>query len=58
MSASSTELNTFAEAAERDPPTNVTAARPSGGNPCAARNIAGKVVTSSNSMIRGLVRPT
>ena len=58
MSASSTELNTFADAADSVPPTKVITARPSGGNPPAARNMAGNVVTSNNSMMRGLVRPT
>ena len=37
------------------PPTRVTAIRPRPGSPRRARNIVGSVVTSSNSMMRGLV---
>ena len=58
MSRSSTQLNAFALAAARQPPTMVSSTSRSGGTPPAARNIAGTVVTSSSSMIRGLVRPT
>ena len=58
MSRSYTELKTFAPPADRVPPTNVKNSSDSGGTPSAARNIVGIVVTISNSMIRGLVRPT
>jgi hypothetical protein len=58
MSRSSTQLNALALAAARQPPTMVSSTSPSGGTPPAARNMAGTVVTSSSSMIRGLVSPT
>jgi hypothetical protein len=58
MSRSRTQLKTLALAAARQPPIKVYATRASGGTPPAARNMAGTVVTSSNSMIRGLVSPT
>jgi hypothetical protein len=58
MSRSSTQLKTLALAAAKHPPTMVSRTRSSGGTPPAARNIAGTVVTSSSSMIRGLVRFT
>ena len=58
MSRSSTQLKTLALAAAKQPPTMVSRTSTSGGTPRAARNIAGTVVTSSSSMIRGLVRLT
>ena len=58
MSASITQLKVFAEAAANIPPTKVQRTSCHGGMPPAARNIAGTVVTSSNSMMRGFVRAT
>ena len=58
MSASTMQLKTLALAALRVPPTSVAAISASGGKPCAARNIAGTVVMSNNSTIRGFVSAT
>ena len=46
---------TLALAAERAPPTRVAATSHGDGTPRAAMNMVGTVVTSSSSMIRGLV---
>ena len=48
----------FAAPAASVPPTSVQNTRSSGGMPRAARTIAGTVVTSSSSMMRGLVSAT
>ena len=45
-------------AAARVPPTMVASTTDQPGNPCAASTMAGNVVTSSSSMIRGLVSAT
>jgi len=58
MSRSSTQLNVLALAAAIHPPNKVATAGHSGGNPPCARNMAGRVVTSSSSMMRGFVRAT
>src|SRR4051794_12068378 len=58
MSRSSTQLIVFALPEASTPPSRVAATTPSPGTPPAARNITGTVVISSNSMMRGLVRPT
>ena len=44
--------------ADRVPPTTVATTSPGGGTPRAAKNITGTVVSSSSSMMRGLVSPT
>ena len=49
------QLKTLALAALSVPPISVQRTRVSGGTPCAARNIAGTVVISSNSTMRGFV---
>jgi hypothetical protein len=48
-------LRTFALAADRAPPNRVAAISQGDGTPRAAMNIVGTVVTSSSSMMRGLV---
>src|SRR3954470_16162524 len=48
----------FAAPAAIVPPTSVQKTSFSGGTPRAARNMAGTVVTSSSSMMRGLVSAT
>jgi hypothetical protein len=53
-----TQLNTLALAAAKSPPTIVAIAKPSFGKPWEARNITGRVVIKSNSMMRGFVRAT
>ena len=58
MSASTTQFSAFALPAARVPPTRVAIIRPSGGTCRCAANIAGMVVISSSSMIRGLVSAT
>ncbi len=58
MSASTTQLSALALPAESAPPTNVATTSHSGGTPCWARNITGTVVSSSSSMMRGLVSAT
>ena len=58
ISASMMQLKTLALAALRVPPTSVAAMSVSGGKPCAARSMAGTVVMSSNSTIRGFVSAT
>ena len=58
MSRSSTQFKALAEPAERVPPTIVASTSHNDGTPPSARNITGTVVTSSSSMMRGLVRPT
>ena len=51
-----TQLKTFALAAASKPPSIVATASPSLGNPWDARNITGRVVTRSSSIMRGLVK--
>jgi hypothetical protein len=58
MSRSMTQLMVLAPPAARVPPTSVTRISPSDGMPRSARTMAGTVVTSSSSMIRGLVSAT
>jgi hypothetical protein len=58
MSRSRTMLNTFAAPAVRVPPSSVARISQPPGQPPAARNMGGTVVTSSSSMIRGFVRAT
>jgi hypothetical protein len=58
MSASYTQFNVLAPAAESVPPTSVAATSQVPGQPPAARTIAGTVVIRRSSMIRGLVRAT
>ena len=52
------QFKALAEPAERVPPTIVASTSHNDGTPPSARNITGTVVTSSSSMMRGLVRPT
>ena len=58
MSRSITMFRALAPPAARVPPTRVATTRPSDGQPFCATTIGGTVVTSSSSMIRGLVRAT
>ena len=58
MSASTTQFRAFALPAAKVPPTRVAASRPIDGTCRCAANIAGIVVISSSSMIRGLVSVT
>jgi len=58
ISASATQLSTLALAAAAVPPNSVANTSHGDGIPLAASIIAGTVVTSSNSMIRGLVIAT
>jgi hypothetical protein len=58
MSRSTTMLMAFAPPAASEPPSTVTMTRPRPGTPCSATNITGTVVTSSSSMILGLVSAT
>jgi hypothetical protein len=58
MSRSSTMLKVFAPPAARVPPTNVATISQNPGIPFAATTMVGMVVTSNNSMMRGLVRAT
>src|SRR5690625_249890 len=51
-------LNTFAEPAAVAPPIRVATTSHQPGKPRSARNIVGTVVTSSNSITRGLVKAT
>ena len=51
-------LIALAEPAATVPPTRVASISPIDGIPCAARIMAGTVVMSSNTMIRGFVRRT
>ena len=51
-------LMALAPPAASVPPTNVASISQSEGRPRRATTMVGKVVTSSNSMIRGLVRAT
>ena len=51
-------LKAFAPPAASVPPTSVATMSPSDGKPLAATNIVGTVVTSSSSMMRGLVSAT
>ena len=55
ISASMMQLKTLALAALSVPPTSVAAISVSGGNPRAASSIAGIVVISSSSTMRGFV---
>ena len=55
MSTSMMQLKTFALAALNVPPISVQIISVIEGRPRAARNIAGMVVMSSNSTMRGLV---
>ena len=58
MSRSTYMLMALAPPAARVPPTTVTAISQSDGSPRSATTIVGTVVTSSSSMIRGLVSAT
>ena len=58
MSLSTKQFRLFADPAARVPPTRVASTSGSDGTPSAARNMVGTVVTSSSSMMRGLVRAT
>jgi len=58
MSRSYQQLKTLAAPAASVPPASVESSRPHVGQPPAASIIAGTVVTSSSSMIRGLVSAT
>jgi spore maturation protein SpmA len=51
-------LMALAPPAARVPPTTVAAIRPTDGRPRLATIMVGTVVTSSSSMIRGLVKAT
>ena len=55
ISLSMTMLNAFAAPAAKVPPINVANVIPSGGMPLAARNSAGKVVTSNSSTTRSFM---
>jgi hypothetical protein len=48
-------LNAFEAPAARVPPIKVAIVRPRGGTPFAARNRAGKVVTSKSSTTRNFI---
>jgi hypothetical protein len=56
MSRSAYMLMALAPPAARAPPTRVATTSHTGGSPRAATTMVGRVVTSSSSMIRGLVR--
>ena len=58
MSRSYQQLKTLAAPAASVPPTSVATSSRHDGQPRAASIIAGTVVTSSSSMIRGLVSAT
>ena len=58
MSASATQFSALAEPAAMVPPNNVANTSHGDGMPRAASIIAGTVVTSSSSMMRGLVSAT
>ena len=58
MSASTTQFSALALPADRVPPSTVATTGHSSGTPPLARNITGTVVSSSSSMIRGLVSAT
>ncbi len=58
MSASTTQLSALALPAESVPPTTVATTSHADGTPCSARNMIGTVVSSNNSMMRGLVSAT
>src|SRR5947209_12371693 len=58
MSRSTTQLIVLAEPAARVPPTRVASSVQPDGQPRAASTMTGTVVTSSSSMIRGLVSAT
>ena len=58
ISASTTQLSAFALPAASVPPTRVASTSVRAGTSRCAANIAGMVVISSSSMIRGLVSPT
>ncbi len=58
MSRSTTMLMALAPPAASVPPTSVATISQTGGRPRCATTIVGTVVTSSSSMIRGLVRAT
>ena len=58
MSRSYQQFRALALPAASVPPSRVASTRPSGGRPRAASIIVGTVVTSSSSMIRGLVSAT
>ena len=55
MSRSRTMFRALAPPAARAPPTMVSAMSETDGTPLRATNIVGRVVTSSSSMILGLV---
>ena len=58
MSRSTYMLMALAPPAASAPPMTVATISHSGGMPCSATTIVGTVVTSSSSMIRGLVSAT
>src|SRR5438270_1589536 len=58
MSRSTTQLIVLAEPAASVPPTRVASSVQPDGQPRAASTMTGTVVTSSSSMIRGLVSAT
>ena len=58
MSRSTTMLTALAPPAARVPPTTVATISHTDGTPRSATNMVGTVVTSSSSMIRGLVSAT
>ena len=58
MSRSTTMFAALAPPAESAPPTSVATINHHSGTPFAATTIVGSVVTSSSSMIRGLVSAT
>ena len=58
MSRSTTMLMALAPPAARAPPARVATMSHTDGTPRRATNMVGSVVTSSSSMIRGLVRAT
>ena len=58
MSASTTQFSALALPAARVPPTSVASTSHSGGTARCAANMAGIVVISSSSMMRGLVSAT
>ena len=58
MSASITQLSALALPAAMVPPTSTANTVHGEGKPRAARNIAGRAVTSSSSMTRGLISAT
>ena len=58
MSRSMYMLMALAPPAARAPPMRVATIRPTGGMPLSATTMVGRVVTSSSSMMRGLVSAT